>query len=170
MPPPNRHAHEAAVTIPLIDRLIDEEPHNSREEMLTRAQSVRLLKAGLRRDLEWLLNTRRIPDEPEAALQEINRSVYVFGLPDFTSFSLASHTDQSRLLRELQTVLRLFEPRLTAVKVIPQEVSATNTRTLRFRIEGLLMMDPAPEVVSFDTVLELTSSEYKIRGDTDGQR
>jgi hypothetical protein len=30
------------------------------------------------------------------------------------------------------------------------------------------MMDPAPEVVSFDTVLELTSSEF--RGDTDGQR
>jgi type VI secretion system protein ImpF len=165
MPPPNRHAPELSVTVSVLDRLIDEEPHNTREEILTRAQSVRLLKAGVRRDLEWLLNTRRIPEPPDPALVEVNRSVYVYGLPDFTSFSLASQNDQSRLLRELQTVIRLFEPRLASVKVIPQEVPDRTTRTLRFRIEGLLLMDPAPEIVSFDTVLELTSSEYKIRGE-----
>jgi type VI secretion system protein ImpF len=37
------------------------------------------------------------------------------------------------------------------------------TRTLRFRIEGMLVMDPAPEHVSFDTVLELTSGGYEVR-------
>ena len=55
------------VTPSLIDRLIDLEPANSSDPPSTRSQSVRQLKLALRRDLEWLLNTRRIPEEaPEA--------------------------------------------------------------------------------------------------------
>jgi predicted component of type VI protein secretion system len=34
---------------------------------------------------------------------------------------------------------------------------------LRFRIEGLARIDPAPEQVTFDTVLELTSGEYQVK-------
>jgi type VI secretion system protein ImpF len=49
------------------------------------------------------------------------------------------------------------------VRIVPLEETAHGTRTLRFRIEGLLIMDPAPEHVSFDTVLELTSGEYEVR-------
>jgi len=36
---------------------------------------------------------------------------------------------------------------------------------LRFQIQGLLRIDPAPERVTFDTVLELTSGEYQVKGD-----
>ena len=36
---------------------------------------------------------------------------------------------------------------------------------LLFQIEGLLQMDPAPEQVSFDTTLQLSSGEYQIRGE-----
>jgi len=39
-----------------------------------------------------------------------------------------------------------------------------NYRTLKFVIEGLLCMDPAPEPVRFDTVLELGKGEYEIKG------
>jgi type VI secretion system protein ImpF len=35
---------------------------------------------------------------------------------------------------------------------------------LRFQIEGLLIMDPAPEHISFDTVLQLASGEYQVKG------
>ena len=37
-------------------------------------------------------------------------------------------------------------------------------RSLKFVIEGLLCMDPAPEPVRFDTVLELGKGEYEIKG------
>jgi type VI secretion system protein ImpF len=43
--------------------------------------------------------------------------------------------------------------------------SAGGARTLRFVIEGLLRIDPAPEHISFDTTLELTSGEYAVKGD-----
>ena len=53
---------EQTVTQSVLDRLIDREPASRSEAALTRAQSVRQLKVSLRRDLEWLLNSRRTPD------------------------------------------------------------------------------------------------------------
>jgi len=155
--------YNAAVTLSTLDRLIDQEPDSSVEAIPTRSASVRQLKDGLRRDLEWLLNTRRIAVPPDESLKEVNKSLYIFGLPDFTNYSLNSPKDQVKLVRFLQSTLKLFEPRLANVKIVPLEGVGGATRTLRFRIEGMLIMDPAPEHVSFDTVLELTSGEYEVR-------
>jgi type VI secretion system protein ImpF len=152
-----------AVTLSTLDRLIDEDPGGTVEAPLSRSESVRKLKEALRRDLEWLLNTRRIAVPPDESLNQVNRSLYVYGLPDFTAFSLNSPKDQARLVRLLQATLKLFEPRLANVKIVPLETGAHATRTLHFRIEGLLIMDPAPEHVSFDTVLELTRGAYEVQ-------
>ncbi len=38
-------------------------------------------------------------------------------------------------------------------------------RTLRFVIEGLLCMDPAPVPIRFDTELELGKGTYEIKGE-----
>lgn len=152
----------SAVTLSALDRLIDDDPETSVEAAPTRSQSVRQMKEAVRRDLEWLLNTRRIAVPPEESLKEVNRSLYVYGLPDFTAYSLNSAKDQSKLVRFLQSTVKLFEPRLANIRIVPLEDGAPGTRTLRFRIEGLLLMDPAPEHISFDTVLELTSGEYEV--------
>ena len=45
------------------------------------------------------------------------------------------------------------------------EAARVNQHVLRFQIEGMLMMDPAPEQVSFDTVLQIASGEYQVKGD-----
>ena len=103
---------DVTVTLSVLDRLIDNEPHSQVESPLSRAQSVRVLKAAVRRDLEWLLNTRRIFEEPDEALKEVNRSTYVFGLPDFSSFTMVSASDQTKLVRQLLAAIKLFEPRL----------------------------------------------------------
>ena len=59
-----RSLGETTITISVLDRLMDLEPGSGVENPLTRSQSVRLLKASVRRDLEWLLNSRRIGDAP----------------------------------------------------------------------------------------------------------
>jgi type VI secretion system protein ImpF len=100
---------------------------------------------------------------PDESLKEVNRSLYVFGLPDFTHYGLNSPQDQAKLVRFLQGTVKIFEPRLANVRIVPLETVSGATRTLRFRIEGMLVMDPAPEHVSFDTVLELTSGGYEVR-------
>jgi len=155
--------YTTAVTLSTLDRLIDDDPDTSVEAIPTRTQSVRQLKDGLRRDLEWLLNTRRVAVPPDESLKEVNRSLYVFGLPDFTHYGLNSPQDQAKLVRFLQSTVKIFEPRMANVRIVPLEAVAGKTRTLRFRIEGMLVMDPAPEHVSFDTVLELTSGGYEVR-------
>ncbi|MDX2150499.1 MAG: type VI secretion system baseplate subunit TssE [Bryobacteraceae bacterium] len=158
---------ESTVTLSVLDRLIDHDPKSQVEATLSRSQSVRALRASVRRDLEWLLNSRRIAEEPDDKLADLNKSVYMFGLPDFTTFSKASTKDRARLLRILQGVIKQFEPRLANVRVIPVETEDFSIHTLRFRIEGLLLMDPAPEHISFDTVLQLTSGEYVVKGEPD---
>ena len=157
---------DLTVTQPVLDRLIDREPNLAADPATARAQSVRQLKAAVRRDLEWLLNTRRNADEPGEALSEVAHSLYCYGLPDFTRLSVDSVRDRNQLTLELESTLAQFEPRLKDVRVSMVEVpNAKGTRVVHFQIEGMLQMDPSPEQVSFDTVLQLTSGEYQIRGD-----
>ena len=158
---------ELVVTPSLLDRLIDLEPRQAEDSVATRAQSVRRLRLSVRRDLEWLLNTRRNPDEAPESMAELSRSVYNYGLPDFSSVSLNSPKDRDWLTLEVERTVALFEPRLLDVRVTLMESTGID-RTLHFQIEGLLDMDPAPEQVSFDTVLQLSSGEYQIRGERSG--
>jgi type VI secretion system protein ImpF len=156
---------EQTVTQSVLDRLIDREPASNSEAAPTRAQSVRQLKVSLRRDLEWLLNSRRTPEAAGSEFQELERSLYNFGLPDVTSLSWDSARDRGRLARMIEQALTTFEPRLTAIRVVAVEASAGAQHVMRFQIEGMLDMDPSPEHISFDTLLQLSSGEYQVKGD-----
>jgi type VI secretion system protein ImpF len=154
---------EGPVTLSVLDRLIDQEPERKLEPPLTRARSLRELKAALRRDLEWLLNTRRTIEESPASLKELERSLYNYGLPDVSSLYLRSSNDQNTLLKAIRVAINYFEPRLLNIKVA-LEPAAADARVIRFSIEGLLRMDPAPEHVFFDTMLEPMSGQYQVKG------
>ena len=52
-----------SITLPLLDRLTDEDPKRREEVPLSRSKSLAALKVAVRRDLEWLLNTRRAERE-----------------------------------------------------------------------------------------------------------
>ena len=156
---------EQTVTQSVLDRLIDRDPAATSENPPTRAQSVRQLKSALRRDLEWLLNSRRTPEAVNGEFQELEQSLYNFGLPDVTSLSWDSSRDRSRLGRMIEQVLHTFEPRLSGVRVVAVPSVAGAQHVMRFQIEGLLDMDPSPEHISFDTLLQLSSGEYQVKGD-----
>jgi type VI secretion system protein ImpF len=163
------------VTQPLIDRLIDRDRDRDRDRSIppsagtdpyrSRSASVRGLKAALRRDLEWLLNTRRNPNAAPDSMTELSQSLFNYGLPDFSAFSINAPKDKQRLLFEIERTLALFEPRLRNVRCVLIEGASSGLRALRFQIEGSLQMDPSPEHVSFDGELQLASGEYQIRGE-----
>ena len=155
---------DVTVTLSVLDRLIDQEPKSQSEAPLTRSQSVRLLKAAVQRDLEWLLNSRRIFQEPDESMKEINRSAYIYGLPDFSQYTMASAADKAKLLRQLLNTIKMFEPRLANVRLVPVETSDAGIQQFRLRIEAMLLMDPSPEPVSFDTVIGLKSGNCKVSG------
>lgn len=152
-----RTSTETLVTQSVLDRLVTVE-----EWPTTRAQSVRFFKDALRRDLEWLLNTRQPPMPQINGYPAAKASVINFGLPDITSLGLMSASDHRSLRLAVEQCLRNFEPRLTDVHITLQETE-TGDRRLRFHIEGNMVLDPSPEEISFDTVLELSSGEYKVK-------
>lgn len=155
---------DVLVSISVFDRLIDDAPREPSEPPITRAESLRRLRTSVRRDLEWLLNSRRIADPIDPRLVELNRSVYAYGLPDVSSMSLSNLAEQDRLLKGIERAISYFEPRLKDVRVIPvRDAAKEKMQRLDFRIEALLLMDPAPEAILFDTVLDAVSQSFRIK-------
>ncbi len=152
-----RSTTETLVTQSVLDRLMTVEDWPT-----TRSQSLRYFKEALKRDLEWLLNTRQPPIPELVDYPQARASVINFGLPDISSLGLSSASDHGRLRKAIETCLRNFEPRLMDVRVT-LEGSDTADRRLRFHIEGNMKLDPAPEEISFDTILELSSGEYRVK-------
>ena len=156
---------EGPVTLSVLDRLIDAEPKSAVEGPMTRAESLRRLKAAVRRDLEWLLNAREPVQPPPEGAGQLEKSVYCFGLPDLCSMNLASVKNRSDLARLMETLIAVFEPRLLGTKVSLAPADPGPLPQLRFVIEGLLAIDPMPEHVSFDTLLDVSGGEYHVRGE-----
>ena len=148
-----RTDHEKQVTPSVLDRLIDLDPRESREAPRTRTTTLAQLRASVRRDLEWLLNTRTLLDPANSELEEARRSVAFYGLPDFTGVGMSSNREQNRLLVALETAISFFEPRFLDVKIILEPIDQLE-RQLKFRIEARLDVDPAPIPIAFDSVLQ----------------
>jgi type VI secretion system protein ImpF len=164
-----RSLGETTITVSVLDRLIDLEPDNRMENPLSRSQSVRLLKSAVRRDLEWLLNSRRICEPPDEGLKEVNRSTYIYGLPDLSTLTMAASGDRNKLVRQIIATINLFEPRLANVRLVLVETPDSAKKDVRLRIEAMLRMDPVPEPVSFDTVIELKSGNCHLSGGEDAR-
>ncbi len=154
----------APLRLPLLDRLLDDEPKIKSEAPMSRSASLAKLKIAVRRDLENLLNTRRTPDYIPEGSVEILRSVYYYGLPDITSMPANFLYEQTKLLQSIETAVKTFEARLDGVRVSLVPV-AGQSRVLRFVIDGMLRIDPLPEHVVYDASIELTSLEVSISGD-----
>jgi type VI secretion system protein ImpF len=164
-----RSLGETTITVSVLDRLIDLEPGTQVESSLSRAQSVRLLKSAVRRDLEWLLNTRRICEPPDEGLKETNRSAYIYGLPDMSSLTMAASADRGKLTRQILTTINMFEPRLANVRLVLVETPDAAKKDVHLRVEAMLRMDPVPEPITFDTVIELKSGNCRLTGGDDAR-
>lgn len=159
MPKPDK---ELQTTPSVLDRLIDYEPRQSKEPPKSRTRTLSELKQAVRRDLEWLLNTKRMVIYVDENLEEVNDSVVVYGLRDLTSLSVRSLEQRNFLIKEVERTIKTFEPRFLNLKVSLEPAENTD-KSLRFKIEAYLNVDPAPEPVTFDTVLELGTGDFEVR-------
>ncbi len=147
----------------VLDRLIDLEPLNSRENPKSRHQILRELKQSVRRDLENLLNTRWRCVAWPANLDELSRSLVNYGIPDFTGVNMGAIAERERLRNVIEQAVRRHEPRFKAVKVVLTQNVDASDRTLRFRIDALMYAEPAPEPVTFDSQLEPVLGIFEVK-------
>ena len=152
---------EVAIIPSVLDRLIDLEPRQTREASRSHAVSLREVKAAIRRDVEWLLNSRAFIDAEKLG-EEAKNSVAVFGLPDITGVGAENPDERKNLTSALEQAIRVFEPRFLNPRITMEPPTSTD-RALKFRIETLLDVGSAPEPVVFDTVLQLGSGDFAVR-------
>jgi len=146
--------NERLVTQSLIDRLTDFEDWPT-----TRSASLRMYREGIKRDVEWLLNSRRAFVTAVDKYDLASVSVFNFGLPDMTSIR---GNDPNAVLSAILQALRTYEPRIRGPRVHLVR-SDTLARSLRFHVDGMLMFEDGEEDISFDTVLEIISGEYEVK-------
>jgi type VI secretion system protein ImpF len=147
----------------VLDRLIDDEPGNRKEQPRSAGQQLRELKQGVRRDLENLLNTRWRCRAWPPELDDVEYSLVDYGIPDFTGVNMSVPSERENLRLVIQRAINRFEPRLKNVMVTILKNADEFDRVLRFRITAVLRADPAPEPVTFDSELEPATSSIEIR-------
>jgi type VI secretion system protein ImpF len=148
----------------VLDRLINLEPERKTEQVAGRTQVLRQMKASVGRDLQNLLNTRcRATSWPEA-LTELDESLAAYGIPDCVGINTGSREQQSELRRMIQQAVELFETRLTNVHVSLTDTNDPTDRALRFRIDAMLKVDPAPEPVAYDSRLDASIGSFSVDG------
>ncbi len=148
----------------VLDRLLDDDPDLLRERPRSRNQVLRELKQSVRRDLENLLNTRRRCVGWPPHLEELKDSLVNYGLPDIAGTRLGSNAAREEFRETLESVIRRLEPRFKTVRIELLQRTDETDRTLRFRIEGLLHAQPAPEPVAFDSALDSVTGSVEIKG------
>ena len=145
----------------ILDRLVDLEPGVSHEPVQSSFQGMGQIKASLVRDIESLLNTKRQIIVPPSGYRELNNSLFVYGLRDFTAQNPRSPSTRQQLRQDIEKTISRFEPRLRNLTV-QLDTTNQNDRNFRFHITGVLVVEPIREPVSFDTYFDVNRCEYRV--------
>jgi type VI secretion system protein ImpF len=152
-----RSKSEILITQSLVDRLTDTDQWPE-----TRSASIAMYRDSMKRDLEWLLNTRK-PVIPELENYPATAaSVLNYGLPDLHSFDGSAGKEHNALTVALEKCIRIYEPRIVQPRVFLTRTDLLS-RSLRFHIEGQITYENMEEEIKFDTVLEMISGEYEVK-------
>lgn len=138
----------------VLDRLFDEEPNVSVDSEHSRQRKLKDLRSSVRRDLESLLNARYRVVSPPEQFKQLSTSLLNYGLPDLATVNMLDVEKRQEFTRNIEHIIRTYEPRFKSVKVSYIDNTRSTDRTLRFRIDAVMYADPAPEVIVFDSVLE----------------
>jgi len=157
-----------ALTPSILDRLLDFDPARKVEALSSRSQVIRELRESVRRDLEYLLNTRRRCNENLDEWELLKYSIINFGIPDSTGINIGSDDAKADFARIIEKIITKYEPRFKSVSVTVTGDSNGVDRTFRFRIDALLRVEPAVKPVVFDSSLEPVTRSFSVR-DVEGE-
>ncbi len=153
------------VQLPLLDRLIDDSPDSDRDPPMAAAEAMQHLRQSVRRELEALLNARRRWKSPARELKELPASPLCYGIPDFAAGVFNNQGERDRLRLEIEATIRRFEPRFLSVRVQLIDDEQRLDASLRLRIEAVLHAEPAPEQITFDTIVDMANDDVRIHAD-----
>ena len=129
-----------------------------------RRSAVAMLREGLRRDLEAMLNSRRrLMSWPEE-LEELDRSLVNYGLDDLVNENVTADEFRERFVDDIERLVRRLEPRIGRFDVTILPNNDELDRTLRLRISGVVTLDGEKQELMFDSHLDPIRSYLVMRG------
>ena len=151
----------------LLDRLRDDDPDGRAEPVEARVISRSRMRDAVLRDLGWLFNTTRAPEEGSLDdLPQTRRSVLNYGLPPLSGLTLSS-IDATALAAEVHRAIVAFEPRILAdtlqVDVATLEQQDRHQNHLSLRIKGKLWAQPVPLEWLLQTDVDLETGSVEVR-------
>jgi type VI secretion system protein ImpF len=146
----------------LLDRLIDDSPDLQNDEQLSMVEQVREMRESIRRDLEALLNTRRCPSAPPAALEELRDALVSYGVDGIVSANLVTDDAKLRLARIIERRIALFETRLSDVLVTILRNRTASERALRMRIQATFRLHEGMPPISFESMIDPSSQRFTV--------
>jgi type VI secretion system protein ImpF len=152
----------------LLDRLIDERPHEVNEPLESRLLSKTGLRQSVLRDLAWLFNAQATADSeidgevfPYAKHSTIN-----FGIAPLSG-SLVSKLQLSDLEQMLRQAILDFEPRILPDSLVVRGLAPTDPlghhNALSFEITAMLWAQPYPLELLLKTDLDLETGMVELK-------
>lgn len=155
-----------SVLVPSVfERLLDDNARHPQEAERSHGQDVHGFVQSVARDLEALLNTRCIDLAGDIEQFPLAReSVLNYGTLDMCSLSMANPDDRDYLRDRIRQTIERHESRLHRIQVDLDMAATPGPKTLRFRVDAVLAVHPDRPPVTFDAMLQLSSSDYRVRG------
>ena len=149
----------------LLDRLTDDAPESKEETREKRVLNLTQLRAGVLRDVAWLLNTVHLEATQNLSIfPEVMSSTVNFGIPDMAGTTAAGRNALA-LERAVHQAIVNFEPRILSdtlkvtVRIEPEQM---NRHSMLFIIEGKLWAQPVPLSVYLKSELDLETGTVTI--------
>jgi type VI secretion system protein ImpF len=146
----------------ILDRLLDQSPDLAQDAPLSLVEQVREMREAIRRDLEALLNTRRCPIAPPAALDELKDALVSYGVEGVVSANLVTDESKLRLARAIEQRIARFETRLSDVRVTILKNSAVGARVLRMRIQATFRLHDGMPPISFESTIDPATQRFLV--------
>jgi len=122
----------------ILDRLMDDLPQITTESVSEIHLDISRFKQAVARDLESLLNSRRVDfEERIESMPQARRSILTYGITDLSSLSLLDQGAQGYLRTQIKAAIERNEPRLSRVRV-SLDAPKGRDRQLRFRVDAVL--------------------------------
>ena len=134
------------VELSIIDRIIDQDNSGTSRVL-----------AGLRRDLEDLLNTVIRARWPNDELNELDNSVANFGTKDLLTTNFSTPSERAKVLEYIKTVINTYEPRLNNVIIEENSDPEVRSHLLKIKIIGETIIYDNPEEVTFSSDIDVSS-------------
>ncbi|MGO8105384.1 type VI secretion system baseplate subunit TssE [Rhizobium leguminosarum] len=146
----------------ILDRLIDEAPDRTVDPPMSFVDQVRDVREAIRRDLEALLNTRRCPATPPAALSELRDALVSYGVDGIVSANLMTDQAKLKLAQAIERRIALFETRLADVRVTILKSRTMTERALRMRIQATFSLHEGMPPISFESTIDPSTQRFLV--------